>query len=102
MSRDVIAKKYFTDSQTAAVFGLSLGGLRNKIYHIAKNPQTPARLPKITQVSSRSRLWLKTDVRAHLMEIYKDAEVVNGLMARGEQASPEGAGAGDKRKKRKA
>lgn len=95
---DVIFKKYFTDQQVAAVYGLTVGGLRNKIYAIQKNPKSAARLPKFTNVLARGRLWLKAEVRSHLMEIYKDGDVVDGLMARGEDVSPKPGGPRKRRK----
>lgn len=77
---------YFTDSQLAVIMGITLGGLRNKIYR--GNTQE---LPEHTTVSSRTRLWSKEKVRAHLIKEYKDnVEIVDELMRKGEAASPGG------------
>lgn len=77
---------YFTDNQLAVIMGITLGGLRNKIYR--GNTQE---LPEHTVVNSRTRLWAKTKVREHLIKEYKDnVEIVDDLMRKGEGASPGG------------
>lgn len=76
-----ILKHYFTDHQMAAVLGMSVGGLRNKIYR--KNATD---LPESMQAVARCRLWRKETVRAWLMRKYHKADVVSDLMQTGEKA----------------
>lgn len=80
-----ILKHYFTDHQMAAVLGISVGGLRNKIYR--KNATD---LPESMQAVARCRLWRKEIVRAWLMRKYHKADVVSDLMEAGEKARPPG------------
>lgn len=81
-----ILQYYFTDSQLAVIKGITLGGLRNKIYR-----GNTEELPKWINVNSRTRLWAKQAVRDHLMQEYGSNEnVVNDLISKGEKASPGG------------
>lgn len=74
---------YFTDSQMAAILGITLGGLRNKIYR-----GTTDELPKCIDVILRTRLWSKKGVREYLLMKYsQNTEVVDTLIKRGEAMS---------------
>jgi hypothetical protein len=76
-----ILKNYFTDRQIAALQGITLGGLRNKIYR-----KKVADLPTFIVVNSRTRLWHKEKTRTWLTERYQgDAETVNRLMKTAEE-----------------
>lgn len=71
-----ILKNYFTDRQIAALQGITLGGLRNKIYRKKTND-----LPKFIVVNSRTRLWHKEKTRSWLMTRYQsDEQTVARLM----------------------
>jgi hypothetical protein len=71
-----ILKNYFTDRQIAALQGITLGGLRNKIYR-----KKTSDLPEFIVIHSRTRLWHKEKTRAWLTERYKgDTETVARLM----------------------
>lgn len=79
-----ILQFYFTDNQLAVMMGITLGGLRNKIYRT-----NTSELPECTNVNSRTRLWLKSTVRDHLLKEYKgNVGAVDVLIAKGELASP--------------
>lgn len=76
-----ILQYYFTDNQLAAIKGITLGGLRNKIYR-----SKDSGLPPYISVNTRTRLWSKEVVREHLMTEYQgDVNVVDGLIAMGEK-----------------
>ncbi len=83
-----ILKNYFTDRQIAALQGITLGGLRNKIYR--KKVQD---LPDFIVVNSRTRLWHKEKTRTWLTERYQgDTETVNRLMKTAEETEASVAG----------
>jgi predicted DNA-binding transcriptional regulator AlpA len=91
-----ILEKYFTDAQVAAVLGVTIGGLRNKLYR-HKDEELPSRV----QVTSRARIWKKESTREWLIRRFGgDVETVDMLMARGE-ATPPGASFGTPRSRRK-
>lgn len=72
-----ILKNYFTDRQIAKLQGITLGGLRNKIYRKKVND-----LPEFIVVNSRTRLWHKEKTRAWLLQHYQgDVETVNNLFS---------------------
>lgn len=87
-----ILKDYFTDTQIAAIEGITLGGLRNKIYRLSKekasaDPSQSPGLPEFINANPRNRLWHKEKVRAWLMDRYKgDHQTVERLMKVGEDA----------------
>lgn len=95
-----ILDRYFTDRQMAKIVGISLGGLRNKLYRHrraapmkkgASKASTLANdeLPSSTEVSSKLRLWSKATTRTWLMAKWNgDAKVVDSLMRRGESEPP--------------
>lgn len=74
-----LLENYFTDTQLAAVLGITVGGLRNKIYR-GKADELPgfARLGRV-------RLWQKTVVSKWLAT-QLDAETVKSLLAKGEDS----------------
>jgi len=75
-----ILKHYFTDHQLAAILGITLGGLRNKIYRGRLED-----LPKSTQVMSRWRLWHKEETKTWLLARFNsDVEMVKNLLKVGE------------------
>lgn len=75
-----ILKNYFTDRQIAALQGITLGGLRNKIYR-----KKTGDLPNFIVVNSRMRLWHKDKTRSWLMTRYQsDAQTVAHLMKKAE------------------
>lgn len=81
-----ILSYYYTDSQVAAILGITLGGLRNKIYRGQK-----AHLPKFIELGSRTRLWPKDEVAAHLVSQYQgNQDVVDLLLKKGEETPPGG------------
>lgn len=91
-----ILQHYFTDNQIAAIHGITLGGLRNKIYR-----GTTKELPDCIDVALRTRLWPKKGVREHLLKEYRqNTEVVDALMKRGE-AAPASASPAKKQGKKK-
>jgi hypothetical protein len=81
-----ILEKYFTDPQLAAIIGISLGGLRNKLSRSKPASETlRADLPQPTQAASRLRLWNKDTVREWLLVRFNgDVGTVELLMRRGE------------------
>lgn len=99
MNNEILAY-YFTDAQMAVIEGITLGGLRNKIYRgnahsdgsASPADQLPvADLPEHINVNPRTRLWSKEKVRAHLMvKFCNDAKVVDELMQKGESTPPGG------------
>lgn len=77
-----ILKTYFTDTQIAVLQGITLGGLRNKIYRNKVDD-----LPKFIVAGSRTRLWNKEKTREWLLSRYQnDAATVDGLMKAAEEA----------------
>lgn len=92
---------YYTDNQLASILGITLGGLRNKIYKETKNQKSPEGdaekalvsngefLPECLILNSRSRLWPKENVREFLLREYQgNEELVAKLIAKGDQTSP--------------
>lgn len=90
---------YYTDNQLATILGITLGGLRNKIYKETKNRKERDGgissvndghfLPECLSVNARTRLWPKEKVKAFLLREYQgNEELVAKLVAKGEQASP--------------
>jgi hypothetical protein len=89
-----ILKHYFTDQQMAVVLGITLGGLRNKIYR-----KRTADLPNSTSFLGRWRLWQKEEVHAWLLARFNnDHEMVKAMMKNGEDADN---GTGKRRGRRK-
>ena len=87
-----IHKDYFIDTQIAAIEGITLGGLRNKIYRLSKPQQGKGKhqegsLPEFICVAPRKRLWHKEKTRAWLMERYRgDQQIVDRLLQVAEDA----------------
>jgi hypothetical protein len=75
-----ILNEYFTDNQMAAVLGMSLGGLRNKVYR-----QQKGALPESSQLL-RDRFWEKAKVKEWLLKQVSEP-VAADLMRRGEIAA---------------
>jgi hypothetical protein len=74
-----LLKNYFTDHQMADVLGMTVGGLRNKIYR-GRGDELPTR-----SNIGRMRLWQKTVV-AQWLEVSLDAETAKRLIERGEKS----------------
>ncbi len=92
---------YYTDNQLATIFGITLGGLRNKIYKETKSRKEREGddahssvndgnfLPECLSLNSRIRLWPKEKVRTFLLKEYQgNEELVDKLIAKGDQANP--------------
>lgn len=83
MNHEILAH-YYTDNQMAVIMGITLGGLRNKIYR-----EKTEDLPEYISVGSRTRIWSKLSVKEYLLKQYHgNAQMAEILMKKGEKASP--------------
>ena len=81
MNKEIL-ENYFTDAQISVILGITLGGLRNKIYRKKTDD-----IPPFLEVSSRARVWSKEKVKIFLLGQYDgDEDTVNKLLAKGEAA----------------
>lgn len=65
-----ISRHYFSDRQFASILGISIGGLRNKIYRGEVKGLPPY------STMRRKRLWGKSDVRTYLLQCFNGNLVI--------------------------
>ena len=93
MNNELLAN-YFTDQQMATVLGITVGGLRNKIYREKADD-----LPSFSKIG-RVRLWQKAVVSKWLLKSL-DEPTVKSLLALGEKAVAGASFSDEPRKARK-